>query len=90
MNPEGLLSRAAPQYVEGKNLIDMIMENLVAARLAIESYRGMVAILAKRTTRPERCWNAFCRRRRSTRTTCMIGSSGTKVGQCRANNPLAN
>ncbi len=42
MNPEGLLSRAASQYVEGKNLIDMIKENLVAERVAIETYREMV------------------------------------------------
>ncbi|HXO64229.1 MAG TPA: ferritin-like domain-containing protein [Steroidobacteraceae bacterium] len=42
MNPEGLLSRAASQYVEGKNLVDMIKENLVAERVAIETYRDMV------------------------------------------------
>jgi bacterioferritin len=42
MNPEGLVSRAASQYIEGKNLIDMIKENLVAERVAIETYREMV------------------------------------------------
>lgn len=42
MNPEGLLSRAASQYIEGKNLVDMIKENLVAERVAIETYREMV------------------------------------------------
>ena len=42
MNPEGLLSRAASQYVEGENLVDMIKENLVAERVAIETYRDMV------------------------------------------------
>jgi bacterioferritin len=42
MNPEGLLSRAASQYIEGKNLLDMIKENLVAERVAIETYREMV------------------------------------------------
>jgi bacterioferritin len=42
MNPEGLLTRAASQYIEGKNLIDMIKENLVAERVAIETYREMV------------------------------------------------
>src|SRR5437879_8616298 len=41
MNPEGLLSRAASQYIEGKNLVDMIKENLVAERVAIETYREM-------------------------------------------------
>jgi bacterioferritin len=42
MNPEGLLSRAASQYVEGDNLVEMIKENLVAERIAIETYREMV------------------------------------------------
>ncbi len=53
MNPEGLLSRASSQYVEGKNLIDMIRENLVAERVAIETYRDMVRYFAEKdpTTR---------------------------------------
>jgi bacterioferritin len=53
MNPEGLLSRAASQYVEGKNLIDMIKENLVAERVAIETYREMVRYFGEKdpTTR---------------------------------------
>jgi len=38
-NPEGLLSRSASQYVEGKDLVDMIQEDLVAERIAIDSYR---------------------------------------------------
>jgi bacterioferritin len=42
MNPEGLLSRAASEYVEGSNLVAMIKENLVAERIAIETYREMV------------------------------------------------
>lgn len=42
LNPEGLASRAASEYVEGTNLVDMIKENLVAERIAIETYREMV------------------------------------------------
>jgi bacterioferritin len=42
MNPEGLLSRAASEYVEGDNLVEMSKENLVAERIAIETYREMV------------------------------------------------
>jgi len=41
-NPEGLATRAASQYVEGKNLIDMIKENLVAERIAIDHYRELI------------------------------------------------
>jgi bacterioferritin len=40
-NPEGLLTRAATQYVEGTTLTSMIEENLVAERVAIETYRAM-------------------------------------------------
>ena len=42
LNPEGLLSRAASEYVEGSDLVEMIKEDLVAERVAIETYREMV------------------------------------------------
>src|SRR5262247_411673 len=42
LNPEGVASRAASEYVEGDNLIEMIKEDLVAERVAIETYREMV------------------------------------------------
>ncbi|HEU0253022.1 MAG TPA: ferritin-like domain-containing protein [Pyrinomonadaceae bacterium] len=41
-NPEGLLTRSHAEYVEGTSLIDMIKENLVAERIAIDSYREMI------------------------------------------------
>jgi bacterioferritin len=41
-NPEGLLSRSASQYVEGSNLVDMIKENLVAERIAVDHYRELI------------------------------------------------
>jgi len=41
-NPEGLLSRSHAEYVEGKDLIDMIREDLVAERIAIDSYGEMI------------------------------------------------
>ena len=36
-NPEGLATRSHSQYVEGKNLLDMVREDLVAERIAVES-----------------------------------------------------
>jgi bacterioferritin len=42
MNPEGLASRATTQYIEGDTLRTMIEENLVAERIAIETYREMI------------------------------------------------
>ena len=44
-SPEGLLTRSHAEYVEGKDLVEMIKEDLVAERIAIDSYREMVAWL---------------------------------------------
>ena len=41
-NPEGLAMRSASQYVEGENLVDMIKENLIAERIAIDHYRELI------------------------------------------------
>ncbi|HXW73893.1 MAG TPA: ferritin-like domain-containing protein [Steroidobacteraceae bacterium] len=41
-NPEGLTTRSASQYVEGENLVDMIKENLIAERIAIDHYRELI------------------------------------------------
>jgi len=45
-NPEGLAMRSHAQYVEGKDLVDMIKEDLVAERIAIDSYREIAQWLA--------------------------------------------
>jgi bacterioferritin len=41
-NPEILTARSASQYAEGENLVDMIRENLIAERIAVEHYRELV------------------------------------------------
>ena len=41
-NPEGLLMRSHSEYVEGQTLTDMIQEDLVAERIAIDSYSEMI------------------------------------------------
>ena len=45
LNPDGLTSRSHAEYVEGETLIDMIKEDLVAERIAIDSYREMISYL---------------------------------------------
>jgi bacterioferritin len=45
-SPDGLLSRSHAEYVEGETLTDMIAEDLVAERIAIDSYREMAAYFA--------------------------------------------
>jgi bacterioferritin len=42
LSPDGLLSRSHSDYVEGDDLVDMIKENLVAERIAIDSYREII------------------------------------------------
>ena len=44
-SPEGLLTRSHSEYVEGGSLIDMIREDLVAERIAIDSYRALIGYL---------------------------------------------
>jgi bacterioferritin len=41
-SPEGLATRSHAEYVEGEDLLDMIREDLVAERIAIDSYREMI------------------------------------------------
>jgi bacterioferritin len=41
-NPDGLTMRSASQYVEGSNLVEMIKENLIAERIAIDHYRELI------------------------------------------------
>jgi bacterioferritin len=42
LSPEGMLTRSHSEYVEGESLIDMIREDLVAERVAIDSYKEMI------------------------------------------------
>jgi bacterioferritin len=45
LNPDGLTARSHSQYVEGKTLLDMIREDLVAERIAVESYSEIIRYL---------------------------------------------
>lgn len=41
-NPEGILTRSHAEYVEGDSLQEMIKEDLIAERIAIESYQEII------------------------------------------------
>ena len=45
LNPQGLATRSHSEYVEGDTLVSMIREDLVAERIAIDSYREMVRFI---------------------------------------------
>jgi bacterioferritin len=47
LNPDGLLTRSHSEYAEGQNLIDMIKEDLVAERVAIDSYTEMIRYIGE-------------------------------------------
>ena len=44
-NPEGLAIRSHAEYKEGEDLLDMIKEDLIAERIAIDSYREIINYL---------------------------------------------
>ncbi len=47
-SPDGLLTRSHAEYVEGASLVDMIKEDLVAERIAIDSYREIINFLGEK------------------------------------------
>ena len=46
-SPDSLTSRSHAEYVAGKTLVEMINEDLVAERIAIDSYRELIAYLGE-------------------------------------------
>ena len=44
-SPEGLLTRSHSEFIQGTNLTQMIEENLIAERIAIDTYREMIAYI---------------------------------------------
>ncbi len=54
LNPATFLQRSHSEYVEGTNLLDMIKEDLVAERVAIDSYRGIIQYLGDKDSTTQR------------------------------------
>ena len=48
LNPEGMATRSHSEYKEGRTLEEMITEDLVAERIAIESYSEIIRYLGDR------------------------------------------
>lgn len=44
-SPEGLQTRSHSEYVEGESLKDMVVENLVAERIAVDSYGELIRFI---------------------------------------------
>ena len=47
LNPDNLTGRSHSEYVEGKGLLEMIREDLVAERIVIESYSEIIRYLGE-------------------------------------------
>lgn len=54
LNPDTLTARSHAEYVEGTSLVDMLREDLVAERIAIESYREIAQWLHGKDTTTQR------------------------------------
>jgi bacterioferritin len=53
-SPEGLSSRSHSEYIEGDTLLDMIKEDLIAERIAIDSYKEIIDYLGDKDTTTRR------------------------------------
>jgi bacterioferritin len=53
-SPDGLSSRSHAEYIEAGSLIDMIKEDLVAERIAIDSYSEMIRYLGDKDSTSRR------------------------------------
>lgn len=54
LDPDTLTARAHAEYKPGKDLRDMVRENLIAERIAIDSYREMIDYIGDRDTTTKR------------------------------------
>lgn len=54
LNPDTLTARSHAEYKEGSNLRDMVKENLIAERIAIDSYREMINFIGDADTTTKR------------------------------------
>ena len=54
LNPDTLTARAHAEYKEGGNLRDMVREDLIAERIAIDSYREMINFVGDKDTTTKR------------------------------------
>jgi bacterioferritin len=54
LNPDTLTARSHAEYKPGHDLRDMVKENLIAERIAIDSYREMINYIGDRDTTTKR------------------------------------
>jgi bacterioferritin len=58
-NPEGMVQRSHSEYVEGETLGDMLAEDLIAERIAIESYHEIIQYLGEKDVTTRRLFESI-------------------------------
>ena len=58
-SPDTLTQRSHAEYVPGNTLIDMVKEDLIAERIAIDSYKEMIAVIGNDDTTTRRMLEAI-------------------------------
>ncbi len=58
-SPYGLLARSHTEYVEGQGLVEMLEENLVAERIAIDTYHQIIEYLGNDDSTTRRMMEAI-------------------------------
>ena len=65
-SPATVMSRAATEFGKANDLLSMIREDLIAERIAVESYRKLIQWFGSRTRQREECSKVFWKMKRST------------------------
>jgi bacterioferritin len=58
-NPHGMVDRSHSEYADGDSLADMIEEDLIAERIAIESYREIIQYIGEKDTTTRRLFESI-------------------------------
>ena len=74
--PDGLKTRAHRSTRKATDLTDMIRENLVAERIAIDTYREIIRYLGEKDVTTRRLFEEISQSRKSMRTTWRTCSQG--------------
>ncbi|HWW21941.1 MAG TPA: ferritin-like domain-containing protein [Steroidobacteraceae bacterium] len=58
-SPQGMLDRSHSEYVDGESLAEMVEEDLIAERIAIESYREIIQYIGEKDTTTRRLFESI-------------------------------
>lgn len=65
LNPDTLVKRSHSQYVQGNSLLEMIKEDLIAERIAIDTYRDIIKFLGEDDSTSRRLWKKYWKKKKN-------------------------